>query len=195
MKRIQLNGMICCALLACVACAASWTEPAKAQNTPANTAKPSLSEFTWLEGKWEGNWGPRLAEQVWLSPKGGELPGLFRVVENDKPLVLELFSIIESSDGIEMRIRHFTPSLAPWEQSAIAILRLTNMEGTSAVFENTSGGQPNRQTLIRVDTDTYTARTEISQGADNRQVTEIRFHRVKAPAENVVPEKKKSKSR
>jgi len=194
MKRIRLNRLICSALLACVACAAPWTEPAKAQNAPANTAKPSLSDFTWLEGKWEGNWGPRLAEQVWLSPKGGELPGLFRVVENDKPLVLELFSIIESSDGIEMRIRHFTPSLAPWEQSSIAILRLANMEGSNAVFENTSGGQPSRQTLIRVDADTYTARTEISQGANNKQVTEIRFHRVKAPAENIVPEKKKSKS-
>jgi len=191
MKRIQLHRLICCVLLACVASAAPWTEPAKAQNAPVSTAKPSLSDFAWLEGKWEGNWGPRLAEQVWLSPKGGELPGLFRVVENDKPLVLELFSIIENSAGIEMRIRHFTPSLAPWEQSAIAIMRLTNMEGPNAVFENTSGGQPSRQTLIRVDADTYTERTEISQGSDNKQVTEIRFHRLKPTTEIPAPQKKK----
>lgn len=191
MKRFQLNRLICCVFLACAACAAPWTVLAHTQNSSPTNPKPSISDFAWLEGKWEGNWGPRLAEQVWLSPKGGELPGLFRVVENDKTLVLELFSLVENSDEIEMRIRHFTPSLVPWEQSAIAVLRLTNLDATEAIFENASSGQPIRETLIRIDADTYLLRTEISQAANNNQITEIRFQRVKPPVQVVPPEKTK----
>jgi hypothetical protein len=161
-----------------------------AQENSADVSKASLAEFAWLEGKWQGNWGPRIAEQIWLDPRAGEMPGLFRVVENDKTLVLELYSLIETPNGLELRLRHFTPSLAPWEQSAITILRLTSLVG-GAIFENASGGQPGKQTLIRVDADTYVSRTEITSDSENKQVTEIRFQRVKAPVEEAPPSKKK----
>ncbi|HWF38425.1 MAG TPA: DUF6265 family protein [Candidatus Acidoferrales bacterium] len=167
---------------------------AKPATDPVDISKADLSEFAWLVGKWQGNWGPRIAEQVWLGSKAGEMPGLFRVVENDKTLVLELYSLLQTPLGIELRIRHFTPLLVPWEQSAIAILRLTTVGG-GAVFENPSSGQPGKQTLIRIDADTYISRTEIASENGNKQVTEIRFHRVKEPVEETAPpQKKKTKS-
>ena len=166
-------------------------EQPTAQENAADVSKAGLAEFSWLEGKWQGNWGPRIAEQVWLEPRAGEMPGLFRVVENDKTLVLELYSLTETPHGLELRLRHFTPSLVPWEQSAITILRLTSLDG-GGTFENTSGGQPGNQTLIRIDADTYISRTEITSDSENKQVTEIRFHRVKAPVEEAPPSKKKA---
>jgi hypothetical protein len=159
----------------------------------AETASRPLSEFSWLEGKWQGNWGPRVAEQVWLEPRAGEMTGLFRVTENDKTLVLELYSLLEASGGTEMRLRHFTPTLVPWEQSSpITVLRLGNMDSLDkgAVFENTGTGQPNRLTLLRVDPDTFLLRTEIAPGGDGKQVTEIRFHRVSVAAQIMTPQKK-----
>src|ERR1700690_1434733 len=32
-------------------------------NKPSQPPKATLSEFSWLEGKWQGRWGPRVAEQ------------------------------------------------------------------------------------------------------------------------------------
>jgi hypothetical protein len=161
------------------------------QTGTTETANRALSEFSWLEGKWQGNWGPRVAEQVWLAPRAGEMTGLFRVTGNDKTLVLELYSLLETSGGVEMRLRHFTPTLVPWEQSPISVLRLASLDN-GAAFENTGGGQPNRLTLIRVDPDTYLMRTEIASGGEGKQVTEIRFHREVAAAQPVTPEKKKN---
>ena len=168
---------------------------------PANTAsdarttvensKVPLSEFGWLDGKWQGNWGPRVAEQVWMGPRAGEMPGFFRLAENDKTLVLELFSLFETADGIELRLRHFTPSLVPWEQSSMAILKLAAADAKQAVFENGSGGQPGRLTLIRIDADTYVSRTEITSTSENKQITEIRYHKVKSPLEEAPSQKKK----
>lgn len=154
-------------------------------------SKVPLSEFAWLDGRWQGNWGPRVAEQVWLGPRAGEMPGLFRAAENDKTLVLELYSLLETPDGIELRLRHFTPSLVPWEQSSMSVLKLASVDSKEAVFENSASGQPGRLTLIRIDADTYISRTEITSESENKQITEIRYHRLKSPAEETPSQKKK----
>jgi uncharacterized protein DUF6265 len=157
-----------------------------------NALKASLADFAWLEGKWQGNWGPRLAEEVWIGPRAGEMAGLFRVAENDKTLVLELYSLVATPDGIELRLRHFTPSLVAWEPS-VTVLQLASVSAIEAVFRNAGPGQPSVNTLIRIDPDTYVSRTEITSGSDNRQVTEIRFQRVKSAPEEAPSQKKKKR--
>jgi hypothetical protein len=161
-------------------------------NHPGAPLNATLTDFAWLEGKWQGSWGPRAAEQLWTGPKAGEMLGLFRVVENDKTLVVELYSLLETSDGIELRLRHFTASLLPWEQSSTTLLKLASLDPNAAVFENPSSQQPRRLTLLRVDPETYVSRSEITSGDDNRQVTEIRYHKQKSAAE-VAPLPKKRK--
>jgi hypothetical protein len=157
----------------------------------AGNLEPRLSDFAWLEGKWQGNWGPRLAEQVWMAPRAGEMLGLFRAVENDKTLVVEMYSLLETAEGIELRLRHFTASLAPWEQSSTTVLRLASVDLEKAVFENVLAGQPSRQVLIRVDADNYISRSEITSGNDNQQVTEIRFRKQNSAVEGASGQKKK----
>jgi len=147
-----------------------------------NTARDPLADFVWLQGRWQGNWGTRMAEQVWMGPGAGEMAGIFRVTGNDRTLVLELYSLVETSDGVELRLRHFTPSLIPWE-SSVTVLKLAGISASETTFENGSTGQPSRTTFIRIDPDTYLSRTELTSTGDNKQVTEIRFHRVKPTAE------------
>jgi hypothetical protein len=159
------------------------------QQTPA-AAPPTLADLAWLDGLWRGQWGPRVAEQVWMAPKAGMMTGLFRLVEGDKTLVLEMFTLVEKPEGINFYFRHFTPDLMPWEKGEATLLKLVSADAKKIEFENPVNGQPKRAILLRVDADTYTARSEIVPEQGDPQVIEITYHRVK-PAP---PEKPNAKS-
>lgn len=142
----------------------------------------AISQLGWLEGRWRGEWGTRIAEQIWMGPKAGVMTGEFRLVEGEKTLVLELFSIVEKADGIQLYLRHFTPELLPWEKSDATTLKLESIDGARATFVNPANGEPKRAILIRADADTYTARSEIEPEQGEAQTIEITFHRLKPPA-------------
>ena len=148
------------------------------------SAQATLANLAWLEGRWQGNWGPRTAEETWMAPKAGVITGLFREIENDKTLVIELFSLVETSDGIEFRFRHFTPSLAPWEGSGPTVLKLAGADPAQIVFENALEGKPKRVIFTRIGPDTYISRSEIVPDQGETQVTEITYHRQTASGGN-----------
>jgi hypothetical protein len=152
--------------------------------TSVTTPQATLADFAWLEGRWRGDWGPRVAEQTWFAPKAGVMTGLFRLVEGDKTLVLELFTLVEKPEGIEFYFRHFTPELVPWEKTGATVLNLSSLDAKKVDFENAVSGQPKRAVLSRVDADTYTSRSEIVPETGDPQVIEITYHRQKP-----VPEK------
>ncbi len=145
----------------------------------AHAHKPTLADFAWLEGRWQGAWGPRVAEQTWTAPKAGQMLGLFRAVENDKIIVIELFSLIETTEGVALRFRHFTPALVPWEQSDVTTLKLAGLDAKTAIFENNSGGQPSRDVFTRIDADTYALKSGFTEDSAGPHETEIRYHRQK----------------
>lgn len=156
--------------------------PALQQALTATAQHPTLDQFSWLEGRWRGEWGSRAAEQTWLEPKAGEIAGLFRVIEREKMLVLEVFSFVENPEGILFYLRHLTPELLPWEKSDATVLKLESVEGTKATFVNPVNGEPKRLVFTQVDADTYTQRSEIEPAEGEPQVIEITFHRQKPPA-------------
>ena len=139
-----------------------------------------LADLAWLSGRWQGQWGPRIVEQDWTPAKADMMLGMYRVIENDKTLVVELLALTESPDGIEYRIRHFTPTLAPWEKSGSAVLNLVSMDIKRIVFENPVDGQPKHAILDRIDEDTYVSRSEIVPPEGDVQVVSITFRRQKA---------------
>ena len=145
----------------------------------ASVSAPTLPQFNWLEGHWRGEWGSRIAEQTWLEPKAGEIAGLFRLVEREKILVLEIFSLVEKPEGIQFYLRHLTPELLPWEKSDATMLKLESVDATKATFVNPLNGEPKRAIFTRLDADTYTARSEIEPADGEPQVIEITFHRQK----------------
>jgi uncharacterized protein DUF6265 len=150
-----------------------------AQAAPvAPVAKPSLADFAWLVGRWEGAWGPRIAQQVWTPPKAGVMLGTFQLAEGDKTLVLELFTLVEGPEGIKLYIRHFTPTLAAWEKSSPTTLTLTSLDPKSASFENQVDGQPKHAVLTHPDPDIFISRSEIVPDKSDTQVTEITYHRM-----------------
>jgi hypothetical protein len=162
---------------------ATAAETSPAETSPVDAthpqAAPNLGEFAWLAGRWQGTWGPRVAQQVWTSPKAGVMMGTFQLAENDKTLVLELFTVVDGPDGIKFRLRHFTPSLVAWEKPGPTILDLSSADAKSIVFENPVDGQPKRTTITRVDADTYILKSEVVPEKGDSQTTEITYHRIK----------------
>jgi Domain of unknown function (DUF6265) len=154
------------------------TQPqATSSSSAAAVTKSVLDNFAWLEGRWRGEWGARIAEQAWLGPKAGEMLGVFRLVERDKTLVIELFSLVEKSDGVDLYFRHFTPQLLLWEKSDAAVLNLSKSDSTTFDFENPLNAMPKRSIFTRVDTDTYIARSELIPDNGEPQIIEITYHR------------------
>jgi hypothetical protein len=145
--------------------------------SPPPVSSPKLSDFAWLEGHWRADWGPRVAEQVWTTPKAGMMLGDFRVIENDKVLVVEVFTLVEKPGAINLYVRHFTPELVPWEKSDATLLNLTTAEAKKFDFENLANGRPKRATFTRLDNDTYTSRSEIVPEKGDPQIIEITYHR------------------
>jgi hypothetical protein len=150
---------------------------AEQPRTPSDISAAALSDFAWLEGRWRGEWGPRIAEQAWLSPKAGAMEGLFRVIEADKTLVLELFTLEQKPDGISLYFRHFTPALAPWEKSEATVLNLASVENKKFTFENPVNGMPKLAAFTQMDADTYVSRSEIVPETGDPQVIEITYKR------------------
>ncbi|HTR46614.1 MAG TPA: DUF6265 family protein [Verrucomicrobiae bacterium] len=145
--------------------------------SPAAPPKPTLADFAWLAGRWQGSWGPRIAQQTWTAPKAGVMLGTFQLAEGDKTLVLEVFTLVEDQNGIKFNLRHFTPALVAWEKPGPTVLSLASLDAKAAVFENPVDGQPKHAMLTRVDADTYVARSEIVPERGDMQVTEITYHR------------------
>lgn len=152
--------------------AATATAPA------APASGPTLADLAWLAGRWQGTWGPRLAQQTWTTPMAGVMLGTFQLAEGDKTLVLELFTLVEDASGITLYLRHFTPSLMPWEKPGPTALHLETADARSIVFVNPVDGEPKQDVITRIDTDTYISRSEIVPDKGDSQVTEITYHRV-----------------
>jgi Domain of unknown function (DUF6265) len=159
------------------ATSATVPDPSAPPIPPQLIASPKLSDLAWLEGRWRADWGPRTAEQVWMAPKAGMMLGDFRVIENGKVLVIELFTLVEKSGGINFYFRHFTPELVPWEKSDGTLLKLSIADAKRFDFENPTNGKPKRAIFTRVDADTYIARSEIIPESGDPQIIEITYHR------------------
>lgn len=156
---------------------AAASEAAAPSTPPQALPGPKLSDFAWLEGRWRGEWGPRVAEQVWMAPKAGMMLGDFRLVENDKVLVVEFFTLVEKPGAINFYFRHFTPELVPWEKSDATLLNLASAEPRKLDFENPANGKPKRVVFTKIDADTFTWHSEIIPENGDPQIIEITYHR------------------
>jgi hypothetical protein len=165
------------------AAAQTVTSPSSPAPAPAPAPKAKLEDLAWLGGRWRGEWGPRIAEQTWFAPKAGMMVGTFRLVENDKTLVIELFTLVERPDGIDFYFRHFTPELVPWEKSEATLLKLSSLDPKKVDFENPINGLPKHAIFLRLDADTYISRSEVVPDKGDAQVTEITYHRQKPAPE------------
>jgi hypothetical protein len=155
----------------------------------------TVADFAWLAGTWRGEWGPRVAELVWMPPQAGVMTGAYTLMETDKVLVVELFTLVQTPNGVELYIRHFTPQEVPWEKGDATKLSLVNFDNTHFEFNNAVNGKPKTSIIQKVDADTFKWRAEIVPDTGEPQTIEITYHRVvpvSAPVEKGAGKKKKA---
>jgi hypothetical protein len=146
----------------------------------------TLRDFAWLTGRWEGTVGnlPGAALEVMYSaPRAGLMTGVMRLVQRDTVLVVELISLVETPRGVEMRFRHFSPTLDAYEREFKQTMRLTSHQPSADLFENTvafdaklMSTQPRRTSLVRHGADEFIGRSDIigSDGTPSEIVSTYR---------------------
>jgi len=152
--------------------------PVKAQTTDVTSSvEATLSDFAWLAGHWQGNLAGRIVEEIWSEPMVGLMMGMFRLADSTQTLVLEFFSLRQSEEGIEFRLRHFSPALDAWEKEDPITLKLVNQRENLFTFENPFHDRPKRVILTRAGENTLISRSEIIR-EDKTEIMELTLSRV-----------------
>ncbi len=138
----------------------------------------SVDDFAWLTGEWEGT-GPSgaVAQIDYMSPSRGVLPAVFRLLDDDRVVVLEMATLVEEHDGLVMYVRHFDPALVPLEEERAIRLRLVERDGDTYHFRNTNEGQnPVRSTLTRTETG-FVSRSILARPDGSMAEIRVAYHR------------------
>jgi len=111
-------------------------------------------------------------------PKNGTMQGFFRLTDSEKTIVLELFTIRETSDGIVFYFPDFSPELKPWEENEASHLNLAKWDATTFRFDNPVVNQLKDAILTHSD-DTYISHGDITAADGKPASIEVTYHRVK----------------
>ena len=148
-------------------------------SAPAAQKSTTLADFSWLAGRWEGKLGALTAEQEWMGAKNGTMLGFFRLTNNEKTLIIELFTMREAPDGIVFYFRHFSPELVPQEKEEAYRLNLTKSDGSTFRFDNPVVNQLKDAIITHGADDTYTSHGDITDSTGKPASIEVTYHRVK----------------
>jgi Domain of unknown function (DUF6265) len=148
-------------------------------SAPAAQKLATLADFSWLAGRWEGKLGALTAEQEWMAPKNGTMLGFFRLTSSEKTLIIELFTMRETPDGIVFYFRHFSPELVPQEKEEAYRLNLTKFDGTTFRFDNPVVNQLKDAIITHGADDSYISHGDITDSNGKPASIEVAYHRVK----------------
>jgi len=160
--------------------------PADASAQSADFSAATTRDFAWLAGTWEGHMVGRsgAVDITFTQPRAGTITGVMRLVDNDKVMVVELLSIVDTPGGTEMRFRHFSPSLDAYEPQFKQSMRLSTHSAERDVFENTTpydkalmSTQPRITQFIRHGPDEFTGRSNIIDDNGKPAVVEATYRR------------------
>jgi hypothetical protein len=165
---------------------AQATAPVVSAAEPRGDTSAILRDFTWLTGRWEGTVGNlpgATLEVMYSTPRAGLMTGVMRLVQRDTVLVVELISLVETGHGVEMRFRHFSPTLDAYEREFKQTMRLTSHQASADLFENTvafdaklMSTQPRRTSLVRRGDDEFVGRSDII-GSDGKPAEIVSTYR------------------
>jgi Domain of unknown function (DUF6265) len=153
--------------------------PAPAQK--ASSPQATLADFAWLAGGWQGELSGLQVDQSYMAPKNGLMLGDFRMTDNQKTLFVEIFTFLETKDGVDLYVRHFSPELriGQDEKDRPLLLKLVRFDSKQAEFRTPEGAQPIRDTVTRTGDDSFAVHLEISGDNGKTQTIDISYHRVK----------------
>jgi len=78
--------------------------------------KGKIEDLGWIEGVWMGTGLGGECEEVWMPAVDGHMIGTFRFWENGKLVFSEFMNIVQEGETFTLKLKHFNPDLAPWEE-------------------------------------------------------------------------------
>ena len=136
--------------------------------------------------------GPGIADVTFTPPVAGLITGVMRLVADNKILVVELISIVDTPNGPEMRFRHFSSSLEAYESSFKQAMRLKTHSADADVFENVvpwdkslMSTQPRLTTFQRTDANAFTGHSDIIGNDGKPAVIEVKYRRMGATSHSI----------
>ncbi len=117
-----------------------------------------------------------------MALKNGVMLGTFRLTDKEKTLLVEIFTLLEKKDGVELYVRHFNPELelAKEEKDRPLLLKLVRLDAKQAEFRTPEGIRPPiRNVVTRTGDDAFTVHIEISGENGQTQTIDISYHRAK----------------
>ena len=161
-----------------------------ASNTSVQTAVSiaTTSDFAWLSGRWEGHMSSGaqgVADVTFAPPVGGVITGMMRLVDNNTVLVVELISLVDTPNGVEMRFRHFSPALKDYEETFKQTMRLNTHAQDRFVFENLvpyekglMSTQPRVTVFQRFGENSFAGKSDIIGENGKPAVIEVTYRRI-----------------
>lgn len=139
-----------------------FAPPASSAAPTAVAAKATLADLAWMAGRWKGEGsGGSTTEETWHEANGESMLGSFRMVGADGAVrFYEILALLQTSEGPEMRIRHFDRLLVALEEKdAPMVFRLAESAKNRAVFEIVIDGVTERIVYTR-EKDTLSIRVQ-----------------------------------
>lgn len=175
-RRTTLRLFLMLGIFMIVCGAVARQKPADKVQPPSST-KASLNDFQWLSGHWEGLVGATPLEEFCSTPDRGLIMCMFRSMDAQKVLALELITLQDTPDGVEERVRFFSPDLSEPESAKTMVLRVTHFAPIKSVFENPNPGGASKVTLTHNAPDEMTARIELLDDSGKPAVIEAHWKR------------------
>lgn len=109
--------LLCLSSLSSSASAAETMTPntlrlAQGETSPAAT----IDDMAWYAGIWRGAGLSGDSEEIWSAPNNGTMMGMYRLLQADRPIFYEFLTLIEESNSLTLRLKHFHPDLRGWEE-------------------------------------------------------------------------------
>ena len=155
------------------------------QTSASNT---TTSDFAWLAGRWEGRMSSGaegIADVTFAPPVGGVITGMMRLVDKNTVLVVELISLVDTPNGVEMRFRHFSPALKAYEETFKQTMRLNTHAQDRFVFENLvpyekglMSTQPRVTVFQRFGENSFAGKSDIIGENGKPAVIEVTYRRI-----------------
>jgi len=101
----------------------------------------TLADVSFMAGHWVGGDGGDVSEEVWTTPQGDSMMGMWRYVSKGHAGIFEFLTLTAEGPNVVLRIRHFDPKLVGREDKERAVeLPLVSKGPGEAVFEGIEYG-------------------------------------------------------
>ena len=102
-------------------------------------SEPTISDFEFLVGYWEGSGFGGQSEEMWMPPRDGRMFGIFKQSSDSQLQFSEFLEIAQEAGTFVVRLRHFNNDFTAWEEKAEYVtFPLVSVETNKAVFRGLS---------------------------------------------------------